>query len=845
MQDNDRLPTDLGELITRMLHALRRQKGWSMTETMEHASSILEISPSSIHKWRDNSLKPQSGKLEALMELGAREAKMDRDWAEAVLRLGDHPEPKHMLDRYFAPIQRVRHNLPRQPFTPFFRKNEAVQVGTWLAQDSGRWVIPLVGINGLGKTTLALQVAWEYVRQDATLTANERFDNIVFISAKHARLTPTGVFHTTQHQPILDEIYEVLCQVLDSPGAPDTSEEQKLQAIVQLLAHSGPTLLIIDDVELIIDDVDKKADAPVTDNVDKNADAEVTALLAMLPTSTKTIVTTEWNHWPNPLQLRLLDESEISQLIEAECRARGVNLQEHQIQELAQNIGGVPLAAWWAASQIALFGYGEKQVISKLHSVNEPLLPFVFADILQGLKKKNLVAYFTLLALSFFSSQRGPTLDVLLKTVDHVVGTIPNLMMVLQLDPAPTLKISEDECTIALNLLQNFRLVTTPDPIVSPIIAPESPLRFPVLRLAKPYLQAHAQTQEADWEEAARSRWLIWNLEFARQHGENIGKEWHIQYDELEDEWLNLLSVSRWCIRHQHYQDLARLWLDDASLARFTDIYGHWLERRYIFRWLADQARNAEEWTRLAIAELNLATTLLLTYHADDWLDIENRLTEAWEIAQHHYEAIPWDLTCLIAEQWAFWESRRKNFGQAEDWMVKVRTMLDEMEPRAHDPHDQDQHLKREWPRREAGYWYRLGTIHYFAAYERDHHTQAYDEAAACFKNAIHFGDKADRHRVILAATTWLAEIAIAQGRYEEARGLLDAHFAEALRNHEKRRIASFHRAYAHYERHMGNLPKARDDANTAYSYFKQLSMGVEMAQVQVILDKINESEQE
>ena len=88
------------------------------------------------------------------------------------------------------------HNLPQRSYTQFVgRQAELEKLAELMLPHprSRHFVVTLDGIGGVGKSALALELAYRYRDDYASLPESERFAAIVWISAKRTLLTASGI----------------------------------------------------------------------------------------------------------------------------------------------------------------------------------------------------------------------------------------------------------------------------------------------------------------------------------------------------------------------------------------------------------------------------------------------------------------------------------------------------------------------------------------------------------------------------------------------------------------------------------------------------------------------------
>ncbi len=170
---------------------------------------------------------------------------------------------------------RPYHNLPQPTYTQFVGRDEEL---AWLRQRLSPadqvWQIAITGIGGVGKSALALAIAHEYRQRYDELPPEERFEAIVWVSAKEEVLTafgrepadvPEQVLHT------LEDVYTAIAHVLEREDITRAQPDEQ-NALVKNALKRQRTLLIMDNLESVKDD-------------------RIKAFLRNLPHGTKAIIT--------------------------------------------------------------------------------------------------------------------------------------------------------------------------------------------------------------------------------------------------------------------------------------------------------------------------------------------------------------------------------------------------------------------------------------------------------------------------------------------------------------------------------------------------------------------------
>ena len=243
--------------------------------------------------------------------------------------------------------RKVYHNLPQPDYGTFIgREEELKQVHRLLSPQSRHFLVTIDGIGGIGKSALALEVAHRYLRDYDRLPPEERFEAIIWTSAKSSVLTADGIAPRQQVARTLDDIYTTIAVTLEREDITHTRSEDQAGLVSRALTQQR-TLLVVDNLETVDDE-------------------RVNVFLRELPSPAKTIVTTRHRiDVAYPVRLTGMPKKDGLALIAQECAKKSVTLTEAQAERLYNRTGGVPLAIVWSVAQMG-YGYGAHNVLRRL-----------------------------------------------------------------------------------------------------------------------------------------------------------------------------------------------------------------------------------------------------------------------------------------------------------------------------------------------------------------------------------------------------------------------------------------------------------------------------------------------
>lgn len=256
--------------------------------------------------------------------------------ASLVIDLQDKRKEIQRLEALLAGKgEELLNNLPRR--TPFFGRAHEIEHALAALQPEDRgWGLVIDGIGGIGKTTLAVEVAHLCLERGL-------FDLFLFTSAKLTRLTPSGEQCLPEATATLEGMFNELAHLLGEPGVAQMGRAEKQRGLLTALRQAtGPqrrALLLFDNLETLA----------------AEDQASLYEFLRRLPQDCKAIVTSRKRAGDGAVWLRLekLDWEATQQLIADQVRrapSLGPLLAESGEagwRRLHDATGGSPLALLW------------------------------------------------------------------------------------------------------------------------------------------------------------------------------------------------------------------------------------------------------------------------------------------------------------------------------------------------------------------------------------------------------------------------------------------------------------------------------------------------------------------
>lgn len=389
--------------------------------------------------------------------------------------------PESPISTPTQPRPPVPNNLP--PRSEFIgREQEENRLLEALASRS-----PLVcidGIGGIGKTSLALEVAYRCLAAStnhAPGTDISTFEGFVWTSAKDRELK-------------LNDILDAVARTLDYPGIAQQPLDNKLESIRKLL-QAKRCLLIVDNFETV-------------------TDHSVHSFLIHMPEPSKALVTSREQRLPEAWSVSLgeMEQSEALALMRTEGRRLNLvsveKASDAMLMRIYEATGGAPLAIKWAVGQIKQKGQSLDEVLEAFREAHGDIFQIMFARS-WGLLSQDARLALTVMPI-FVTSATRTAIEA-------------------------ACNIGHDATNAALGQLVEMRLVEATDDLEV------DRRRYSIHPLTRAFAQNQSEAM-GEFPRQARERTAAWLAQFAKDNGTQ-----QATYDRLEDELPNTIALMRWC----------------------------------------------------------------------------------------------------------------------------------------------------------------------------------------------------------------------------------------------------------------------------------------------------------
>jgi LuxR family glucitol operon transcriptional activator len=607
-----------GKLLTQGLKSIAALEKTDLSELQYELGREIGISVWTLYKWRKNTSIPSDDRTLAILARACvQRGHMGRQWLSDFLACTIYSNKSALLNELYPAEDAVvvTHNLPRRQHKKLIgRENELRDIRTFLSPHHRVGVVCISGGGGVGKSALALEIAHGCHESSASLQPDERFEAIIWVTAKNVELLPAGQMERQPTFTDLDSVYRAIADLLDIPAMFRTATQAEKNILAMRLLAEKRVLLILDNLE----DVD---------------DPSLFVFLRDLPAPSKAVVTSRHRiDVAVPIFLNTLDEETAYELACMECERHNLRISDEDVKLLLQKTGGLPLAIIRTIGRMVWRGSTIETEIAQLNDPKNEIYDFCFSKTITLIQRSD--AYRLFSALAMFTAKIGRA------ALGFIAG--------FEDDP-----LRRDEGLSDLEVL-------------SLAFKDGDCYRLEPLTRMQALTELHTHTS---FESEARDRWVKWYLKFTSTYGGRDEYEMHLRYDHLEEDWNNILAVFRWCIDRGRYLDTVELW---RNIRDFTHVYGFWSDRANLLTWIIQEAKNRGEWQTAVQAMYDKAFTLTLTGPSARLEEAELLLQDCWNRRDIISPVIEARVAALMASLFIKYHKHE----EAHQWLATGETLL-------------------------------------------------------------------------------------------------------------------------------------------------------------------------
>lgn len=570
--------------------------------TLPGAKEIREIYNLQFQKISAEAARQQVALLEAQLQATTQ---FSIEVRQAIVQLATLLEQQFLStpsQQHIAPSSRPYHNLPQPDYMTFIgRQKELEQLRHHLLPHDRAWQMVIAGVGGVGKSSLALNLAHYYCEHYQHLPEKERFEAIIWITAKEDVLTVIGRKPSLLPNLVLrtlEDMYTTIAQTLEREDITRALPQEQTHLVQKALAAQR-TLLIIDNLESV-------------------TDQRVQTFLYHLPAPTKCIITSrEWIDSAVVLRLTGLPFEEAERMIREEAAIRHLAIGEEQLQQLFRRTEGLPLPIKLGIARLAS-GENFQQVLRWLGDAEGNLPEYCVKGQINKARQLDPNAWNMLLACSLFDQNAGASREAL--------GSITDLSLADRDD--------------GLTLLQRLSLLNQSESE-----------RYWMLPMVQVY--AGAELVRSEFDTTFIERWLDHLVAFIEQYGVHL--EFHCERAHIIGaEYPNLLGAIRWCRKHHQWMKLLQLAEGTWFYPYFSGIFS---ETREILEAAVQAAQELHDERQEGhfLRRLGLPLWVYMGGYEKNLSTLVGYLDKAEEIATRYHDEIErglignmrWDILCF------------------------------------------------------------------------------------------------------------------------------------------------------------------------------------------------------
>jgi Effector-associated domain 4/NB-ARC domain len=660
----------------------------------------------------------------------------------------------------------IKHNLPNTSYSHFFGYElQQQQLTSLLSKPRSTPLITIDGLAGSGKTSLVIHVV-------TRLLASRQlpFQVIVFTSAQPAYCLPQKVVPRLQ---IDRHFIDILRQILITLNTLDLlpTELNALLASVQTALAAQPVLLIIDNIETTTDQ------------------DLLFAFLQELPTNVTTILTSRVKLGLGTLiSLPGLDHRHSRQLIEHIATQKKLKITATQKKVIEQITGGIPLAINYILScaalqnSIAALNLPELLLGKPQTPDSQAFTQYCFEDLIKQLRGK--FTHRILLAISLFR---------------HPISR-PAALFVADLQNYPLQPIA------ALEELKYLNLIVEPETAT-----------YNTHSITRQYSRQELG-YDPSYEQAYVDRWVDYYCQYTAPFGHSDWREWQ-DYNNLDQEWLNIRDVIEHCMYTDRLTDFTQLW---QNLQGYTLLGGKWFDRLAWLEWWVKAANDQPE--QLAPALYYQSQTLAHQNEADPTKETIRLAHQAWNCAEHLAASDFYQLRFDIALHLAPIHIRQAQVSAAalklaQQWLQKAEESID--------PQYSQEKIQ----------WHQAQIMYYQA--EIYHGNQQYDQAQQLYLKTNYLAKAIGFHRLSAYANSRVAVNAMHLQQLDDALHRFQQVLQAAIAHNDYRAIAVTQKYLALVQRDRQQIDQSRLFAQQAIQSFDRLLMHRESSEMVALLEQL------
>lgn len=487
-----------GQVLSEGIRSVKARQNRKIQDIEADIALALGYEASTVQRWRKGYVPANEQHVEFLARYIVKNGHGGRHWVDRFLLHARYYDRQKLLDELCPERlgllgmddEQPAQNLPPRYGDFLGRQEEMIQIIEGL---TSRWpLISIEGMGGIGKTTLAIEVARACL-PSGSAKLDEPFSACVFISAKDRTI-------------MLNDLLDTIARVLNYPYITQQTAPKDKPREVNRLLRARPVLLIVDNFETV-------------------TDRALLEYLQRIPEPSKALITTRRGQlrrvWEAPLAG--LPETDALKLIRLNARRLGLHViaqaNDDVLGPLVTVTGGNPYALETSLGYLKYGGLALDTLINALYQASrevEGIFDYIFTSAWQVMNEhaRQLLMVMPFFVESATKAAIGAAAGVEGYYLEAAIGQLVEMSLLEKNDALEEAK-------------QRY--------IVHPLT-----LAF-----------ASAKLREVpEWKEMARERWVKFYQKVATQGQDTFN------YPALRAEANNLFGILSWLMAHDQMEEI-------------------------------------------------------------------------------------------------------------------------------------------------------------------------------------------------------------------------------------------------------------------------------------------------
>lgn len=233
---------EFARLLTEGIHRIRICESYKLISVIQDELGYAierNTGGSAIEYWRKGHIPSENSDVEQLAREIIRRSNLGEEWLKEFLNRAGYPDHLSLCNELFPPPPPS--HIPSKTYRKLVGRDVLVdEAMAALLDPSGRWIVAIDGMGGIGKTALAREIADRCWKED-------HFGAVVWMSA--ARSEPTPAAHREISMLNFEAVLDTIARELEEPGISKLKTKREKESRVRELLREQQALVVLDNLE--------------------------------------------------------------------------------------------------------------------------------------------------------------------------------------------------------------------------------------------------------------------------------------------------------------------------------------------------------------------------------------------------------------------------------------------------------------------------------------------------------------------------------------------------------------------------------------------------------------------